>query len=770
MNAAPDTSAILEARIAPASYRAPTRRVGIVGRDDIVNELMGVGSEQLVVVSGPAGYGKTITAILWDESDERDFAWVHLDQADNDPDHVLRHIALAIDSLQPLHDRTVRALTAAGRTPLLDMVPALLEELGRREGFVLVLDDTHLVTAQVALQCLDGLVEDRPDTCQITLIGRTPPLVHLGRQMMSDLVLLLTETQLAMDKSETARLLGWMGVELEEDELEDLLRYTEGWPGGLHLIGLALAGRWRGAYGVLRSRTRELVVDYIVEDVLTDLPVEVADFVKRSAVLERMSPSLLDELLEQEDSAAQLDGIERSGNLFLIPFDDDERSYRYHNLFGDVLRDRLQRDDPELSRSLHQRASLLLERRGDVDGAIRHALTAEDVRRAADLIFARVLELVNGGRVGQLREWLELLGPDSIDDSVTAALAWGWYGEVTGDIDLLKRAVAAAEQSTENGPLADGSPSVGAAVAILRALQGWNGLDGVISDAQVARDAGDPPGNPWWVVATVLQGTAFSMIGTIGRARQRFLDALRVMYETPALEAVVLAHLALISVYDEDLPEADRFASQARHLMERHNLFGILPTISVYPTIALVAARCARPDEARRAIAAGRVMVARLDYLSPRTALLASLSMARAALAIGDFATASELAEEAERAQRSEPSAPLLNEQLHEVQAQLASGDDGRPATGAPPLSEAELRVLRHLPSHLSLQEIADKLVISRNTAKSHVASIYRKLGVSSRSDAVSQARQRGMRYPRVAEGGLSAAPVSARDGDADGC
>ena len=732
------------AGIVPSSYRSPPAIAGVVPREALVERLIEVSDEQLVVVTAPAGFGKTTTLALWEEANTRPFAWVHLDDLDNDPVHLLRHITVSIDRVAPSETQLTGVLTGAGSSPDLDMVPALVRALEDRAPIVLVLDDLHLITAADSLRALMGVIVGRAGSTQLVLAGRTASPLPLARYALTSGVFELTAEDLAMDSREAAQLLHHAGIDLAGDDIEALVRRTEGWPAGLHMAALRLGGRGQHAEALRFSGRDRLVADYLFEEVLNAQPAEMVDFLQRSAVLERMNADLLDELLERHDSAERLEQIERSGNMFLVPLDSERDWYRYHRLFGEMLRVRLCRDDPDLARALDLRASRLLEERGDDDRAIRHAARAGDIGRAADLIFARTLELVTEGRVALLGRWLDLLGADAMDHHVSAALAFAWYGDVSGDLDLLKRAMIAAEHSGESGPLADGSPSVSVAVAVLHALQGWNGVEGVLHDAQIVRDGGRQPENPWWAVGTVQQGTAYSMLGQPDLARQRFTEALEVTSEAPALEAPAVAQLALLALDEGDEAEADRLAKHALHLMMLHNLESVLPTIAVFPVAALVAARHGRRDEAERAAAAGRRMLARLQDLSPRTALLANLLLAKTALALGDLGEALTLAREAKRARRRDPSAVHLNEQLDDLLAQIDGSGNGLVA-GGQTITTAQLRVLSYLPTHLSLQEIADQLGISRNTAKSHTVAVYGKLGVSSRSDAVRAAQRLGV-------------------------
>lgn len=714
----------------------------MVGRDHLVKRLLDTTHERVVVLSAPAGYGKTTTMLLWDEADDRGFAWVHLDPLDDDPVHLLRHVALALHELEPIDPGVARLLTGPGRPVDTGMLPALGRSLDGRDPFVLVLDDVHVLTSRAALRCVDGVLAHIPEGSQLALVGRSVRLPLARRRLHG--VVELSSADLAMSEDEAALVLRHAGLRLGDAAVGTLVGQTEGWPGGLHLAALALTGRDEAARAAGFSGRDRLVADYLVEEVLEGLPEETVDFLSRSAVLQRMSAPLLDELLEIRSSGRLLREIERSGNLFLVPLDAEREWFRYHHLFGEMLRARLRSLDPTTADRLESRASAILERRGDVDGAVRHAVAAGETERAADLVLRHAVPLVFEGRVARLGGWLELLGADTIDRYPSAAISWAWFGLATGDQQLIHRATAAAERSRWDGPLADGSPSLPVAVATVRAMTAPEGLQGVVRDTEIVRRAGGPAANPWWGISTLLRGTAFSMLGELDRARGLLTAALPAVAGAPGFEAAVLAHLALLHLYDGDLAEADRLASRGLRLAERHDLEGVVPVVSVYAVGALVAARGGRPAEAARAAIVARRMLARLGDLSPRTVLLCNLLLAQAALALGQRAEARALADEAARARRREPSATHLNLQLDRVRQQVATGSGGGSAV-AFALTSAELRILSYLPTHLSLQDIAEQLLISRNTAKTHAVAIYRKLGVSSRRDAVAEARRLGL-------------------------
>lgn len=725
-----------------ASYVAPLSRPGTVARDRLVKRLLArEADEHIVVVQAPAAYGKTTLMALWDQADPRPFAWAHLDALDSDATHLLHHLAAALDEHGLLSASCLRVLSSTGRPVEDEMVPTLTAELDRREPFVLVLDDVHLVTSPLASRCLKSIALAMPDGSTIALVGRAVDL-PLAREGLLGNVLVLDTDDLTMSADEAARVVGATGVEVSDDALEALLRRTEGWPGGLHLAALALLDRNRSTDDPFFSDTDPLVAEFLVQEVLAALPIDTVTLLEHSSVLAQVSADRLDALLERHDSGLRLDQLLRSGNQFIIPAH-DRSGFRFHGMFREVLRNRLQTSDPVLAAELERRASVLLEREGDVDGAIRHAVAAGDRRRALRLILLHTRELFFDGRGGLLRQWLELVGADGSCDEPEAAVAWLWCGLAEGDLEQVMKALNAAEQSGHEGPLSDGSPSIDVVISAARAVVGIDGLDGVLRDAETVRQGGPPHANPWWALATVAQASAYAMLGERDQARDLFLVGLTHLTDSPTLEAVALAHLALLDLQDGDLTEADRRASAAIRIAERHRLEATVPAIAAYAAGALVAARCNRRDEAAALSATSREMLGRLGFLSPRTCLFGYLLLAQAALALGDLAAARVLADEAARARRREPSAIGLNEQLDQLREQL-----DRPAvasTGGVALTAAEMRVLILLPTHMSLQEIAAQLMTSRNTTKSHSVAIYRKLGVSSRSDAVGEARRLGL-------------------------
>ncbi len=370
------------------------------------------------------------------------------------------------------------------------------------------------------------------------------------------------------------------------------MRRTEGWPGGLHLAALALQRRPDDSPVTLFTGGDRLVTDYLIDEVLADYPEEMVRFLLRSSVLERMSPPMLDDLLGITSSGERLLEIEKSGNLFLVPLDDERRWFRYHQLFREALRGRLELLDHHELQRLERRVSELLEQQGDTDGAIRHALAAGDHDRASALVAAHSYGLVNEGLVERLRTWVELLGrglhrPERGGRrrvGVVRARQWVTprsYGDTTAAADRLSTDVAGS----------GGAPPSAVAAALVRAIMGIDGVDGVVRDTEIVRDAGDAKTNPWWAAATMIQGTALAMEGDLDLAEDRLQSARRAITGSPLFEAGILSHLANLRLEQDDLAEATKLSTLAIEIAELHRLDGVLVAVSVYAIAALVAAR-----------------------------------------------------------------------------------------------------------------------------------------------------------------------------------
>ena len=723
-----------------SSCRVPPRRHGVIDREDLVKALIDADAE-IIVVGGPAGYGKTTTTALWAEADRRPFAWAQLGRADADAQHLLVHVAGALDAIAPIPDALLEVIVGPGRSLDLEVVPALQMAIERMPPFVLVLDDIHVLPSRSASTYVDALVEALPDGAAIALVGRSVAEIDLARRWVSGQVFELDARELAMSDDDARRLFGLAGMDLDEPRIADLVARTEGWPAGLHLAELSLDRVGAAPGHELLSGRDRLVADYLVEEVLAALPERTVWFLERSSVLERMSAPLLDELLEIDTSGQLLRELERSGNLFLVPLDNERHWYRYHQLFGDLLRSRLVLGDPGEATSLHARASHLLEAIDDLDGAISQALAADDPWRAADLMLGQAATVVLNGRVTLLARWLDDLGPRAIEADPVAAMCAGWLGFGAGDASVLQRAIRTSRSIGDGGHGDERTRRVAPCGDLFSAIVGLGGIAETIERAGAVLVADDVD-EIWMAIASALRGIARAVSGEAVAARADFVDALPALADLPMFASATRAHLALLDLHEGNAESAERLAREALEIAHREHLEGLPAIVVTFAGGALVLARSGHHEEARAEFATASELLDRLGGSVARTALVGHTLLATAALVLDDQPRARVHLVRADEARTREPDAHRLNDMLDNAHAALQVG---RTAPGRPALTPAERRLLPYLTTHLAFQEIADELGITRNTVKTHAMAIYRKLGTSSRSEAVEVARDLGL-------------------------
>ena len=346
----------------------------------------------LILLSAPAGYGKSTLLAQWLASAALPCAWLVLEPADNEPAHFCSSLLAALQRTDPrlAGECRVQAALPSRHPPRVErLVTALLHELLARgsdagEHLVLVLDDYHLISHEAIHAALGLLLEHRPPQLHLVLATRAEPPLPLARLRGRDALLELRAAELQFTPEESRTyLLERRGLPLAAPECALLHARTEGWITGLQLAARALQGRADASGFLARfSGRHRAIADYLLEEVLSRQSAAIQDFLVQTSLLERLSGPLCDAVRGQHDSQAQLGWLERA-NLFVVPLDDERRWYRYHQLFAQVLQQRLQHSAPRLIPELHRRASRWYEQQGDVVEALSHALAASAFAEAA---------------------------------------------------------------------------------------------------------------------------------------------------------------------------------------------------------------------------------------------------------------------------------------------------------------------------------------------------------------------------------------------------
>jgi LuxR family maltose regulon positive regulatory protein len=415
-----------------------------------------------------------------------------------------------------------------------------------------------------------------------------------------------------------------------------------------------------------------------------------------------------------------------------------------HRLFAGLLQDELHRTRPDRFRELHLAASEWCEGEGDIDGAIGHAVVAQAADRAGDLVLANATRYVGRGRCQTVGRWLDEVGPKWTRQTASMAMGAALHAVATADMSALGEHLAVLRTLPETGRLADGTPSVEVAVAVVEALAGQFPIDQMPRRTKVIRDAGRR-GNPWYALATGMQGQCQLLMGDVEGGRALLLEALGDL-EVAHLRALVFANLALAEIADGDWERAEIQVVEACSIARANHLERLPMLVLVNAVASWVEARAGHVDQAHGYAAEAATALAALNgatgFLN-RLRILVPTCLAQSHLCLGELDVARALYRTATDARVLEPHAELVLRLVDHLGAELAQASQSRLIGEAPTV--AERRVLELLPTHAPLQEIAETLFVSRNTVKSHTLSIYRKLDVSSRSDAVTKARSLGL-------------------------
>ena len=718
-----------------ATIGRPGTPDGLVDRHDLIRPLLKACDGDLVVMCAPAGYGKTSAAVLWDCADDRPFAWARLDHLDDDPAHLLLHIATAVAQAHPISPGLLPYLRGPSRDVTDQLVPALVKELEAAGPLVIVIDDIHHVSAAAAVETLRVFTDVIPATVTVALVGRSTAGLDLARRRLAGTTFEIGPAELRFGGDEGATAFAAVCPEASRQAAAAVLDRCEGWPAGVALAAMAL--RDGSDVDAITGRHR-LLADYLVEEVLDHLDAPTAAFVCEAAVLDRFCAAQLDEILLRDDSAQMLAALAAAGAAFLVGLDEHRQWYRFHRMVADLLRARLRDDRPARYRELLARAAEIRERDGDIDGALLAVVDIGDRASAARLVAREAVQLGFDGRASVLERRIGLLDQQTFTDHPDAAIARAWLGVTTGDAGLIHRSLIMATKADHGGPLADGTPSVRVAAALVGSMVGVGGVHDVVRHADVVRDAGDHLVNPWWGAATVMKGAALSMLGDLRRARNLLESALPVIEDLPGFHAAALAHLALLELGDGDDAAAIRRSTAALAIADSFDLCDVVPMVVVYATAAVIAARVGDEQAARKAVGVCENLLDRLGTLAARTALLGHGLLAWTGAALQDSELRARHLVAGDRAGKREPDAVALSRRLERVRIMPIGGQ-------CRPLTAAELKLLPYLATHLSLQRVSEELMIGRETVKSQVTSIYRKLAVSSRAAAVVEAKRVGL-------------------------
>jgi len=729
-------------------FHAPGPRKDWVERPELVERLAGV-TARLILVAAPAGFGKTTLVAQWRASavDSRQFAWVSLDKGDSDPVklwwcimHALLRACPQLDGEEILRDLRGHVPDITGA-----VIPTLVNKLAAFPSpAVLVLDDYHVIRDPSCHAQITFLVRHLPASVQLVLMTRADPPLPLPRLRAAGHMAEFRARELCFTHAEAALLvLAVSGVELSEPDLDTLVERTEGWPAGLHLAGLSLRGHDSPTAFVRQfTGANKFIADFLAEEVLGRQPAAIRQLLIRTSVLGRFCAPLCDAVVGSANAAEILDVLERE-NLFIVPLDETRQWFRYHRLFAHVLHGNLARTEPGIVPVLHERASAWHRRSGSADEAIDHAIAAGDAAAAIDLIARRWYAYADSGQVATVRRWLRMLGEQAIAASPVAAHCAAWAAALSGDRESVRRWLPAMAASPPAEPLPDGMRSLESSVALLQGFCGFDGLPLMRDAAQRAAELESDPASPWYVLARTAFGFSLCLCGRAKEAERPLQEAIASDVGIPLVRLLSMSALSLAATDLGQPARAQDIAYSALSLASSRNLSQLPQASLAHAAAGAAYAAAGRPNEARSELEYALRSRWRMPRISPWATIDVMLRLTQVLIDLGDRGGATRLADEAALLLTSLPAgADALEARLERLQRLIT----GRPRSLAlpEPLTDREVAVLQLLQGTLSLREIAGQLHLSANTIKTHAQAIYRKLGVSTRRDAIMRGREAG--------------------------
>ncbi len=712
-------------------------------------ELLDAGvSARLTLVCAPTGWGKTTAVAEWATARDARFVWVSLDSGENESLRFWRCVVTSLVSAAPGSSTAMRRLQSPVVSVIDEILPALVNDLAEVAGsIVLVIDDYHVIVDPGIHTQLEYLISRLPLSIHVVVLAHAAPPLRLGRLRAIGEVAEIGPEQLRFTDHEADELLNRVhGLDLEPEQVRAVQLRIEGWVAGLNLAALSLkGGDARGRVLDALPADSRFVVEYLWNEVVMSQPRSVRQFLMRTAILERFTAPLADALTGRDDGVEALRELERT-NLFVVPLDRDRVWYRYHHLFRDLLVGQLERFAPELVPDLHRAASIWYADHGAMIDAIEHAIAAGDMHYAADELEQRWFGFYSAGHFLTLVSWMDRLSADVIAAHPTLAVVRAGLARIVGRTGEIEEWLGRVDSAAFDAPAHGLATSIAGAVAEMRSIHrlAVGDVPGAIELGRRAVELEPVSGSRHHATAGYYLGVAL-FFENPDRGRpllQEFLTVIPSDEQDPR-HLYAMALLAETHALHGELDAAERLAAAAMQTTQQMKLQEFPSTNQLH--IALGVAPLARgeldtaEEHFERAVTLSRRAGDRVEMAHALVWLAAVQDRHGDSLARRDaFATARELVPGIGLSSMR-PLVKKLSLDTAPIQGAPAAADQ------AVPLTETELRVLRLMPGDLTYREMAGHLYVSLNTVRTHALHLRRKLGVSSRSAAVAQAREQGL-------------------------
>lgn len=728
---------------------------------------------KLILVSAPAGYGKTTLVTAWLRQQQTTaVCWLSLDEDDSDPQQFFHYLAAAIRPLPDVQSSLSHLLQSNQTIPAKTLMKAFVHDVVPVSNpFYLILDDYHAIDSVEIDRGLAALLDLMPPQMTLVITSRSDPGFPISRLRARGELIELRAQELRFIEAEAAQFLQQtMGLTLLPAQIAALEARTEGWIAGLQMAALTMQNRENSDVdGFVHTFTgsHRFIMDYLTDEVLAQVSPDVQTFLLQTAVLHRLCADLCDAVLPEADSRRSQEILTQleTTNTFLIPLDDERRWYRYHHLFADLLRQKL---SAAAAQSARQKAAIWSAENGLTADAIDYALAAEDWETAVPLLVEHGLRFVFQGKLNRLRRWFDALPRDLLLQQPRICLDYAWMLVNQGEKGAVEPYLRAAETA------ADDAPTIRMVTAIIRAnnARAYENLSVMQAEAAFSLQLAAPDNDLARCTALLQLGVAQILAdeGDLETAVTTLQETSLLARQSRNMNAALLAggYLGLAHLLREDVAAATAVLQETPTFAANQGLQESSLLAYVHLGLAHLAfldedwdgAR----DEIEQAQAHGR-FTEEISALFRGELLLALVEQtagnrAAAEMALHEAVKTAVVLKNSDIPQQIQffqdvlqrpnpPSAMIETARLVAAGASLSCAQTiAKPTSSQPdqplidPLSERELEILTLIVAGLKNKEIADQLVISLNTVLYHNKNIYSKLGVNKRALAIAKARE----------------------------
>ncbi|MBO9624931.1 MAG: helix-turn-helix transcriptional regulator [Microbacterium sp.] len=734
----PESGDGLEALILEGKTTAPAFDARFVRRSARIDALRG-GASRIVTVTAPAGYGKTSFLAEWRQLDDRESAWITLSADDDDPATLLHLVAHACATFAPGAAAFTGPLSTADGGMLGRIAPALALALSRSiRPFVLFVDDLHELRGHASTDALAVVLGGVPEGSQVVLASRHRVAPSAGGALVGAEGQIGAE-DLRIDVAGAAGIAEAAGAEVDDATLSDWVDQCAGWATGLHMYALLHRNGRATSVG-----DRAEIADYLYRECLRDLPDASRRLLLDTSILPVHLPDLCDHLLGRTDSAQVLRDLEER-QLF-VTADRRHHVYRLHPLFREYLQEELRLDSPDTASAMHLRASRWFQEHGQLPAAVDHAIAAGDLDAAAALVAAAAIHAYESGQVATLARWVEEIGDTALLTNPSAVVVATWLSLLAGTDAAAGKWGTLLDRLPDADERAHGINLV-SAKAMVRAIMLRRGMTAALADAETAV-AAEGLESPWRDPALQVLGSTLLHAGDEGRAVEVLEEAAHTAdaHRNPATIVMCSVELALIDIEAGRWQAARGRVDVALRAIADGGIDGYVMCAYTHAAAALIELQSGDPVRGAQLLQQAMTERQRCMRAIPLISIPTRLLLALAHLRIDDAEGARMLLQEIDEMLPPAGDRGAIDRRIDAVRQALAAKEGaGGQAAPSTALTVAEQRVLPYLQTHLTRPEIAERLFVSRHTVITQIASIFRKLGVSSRTDAVHRATALGL-------------------------